>query len=177
MDEDSSDERFEKEILSVISLEEEGALRDFRKGDFEARIERLVRTRSRRERPSRFARWTPATAMVALVAFAGTAAVLVFIGRGRPKQASASASFERALMLMPALRDSGPAGGPAGAPRRLSPMAEDIARALGAFSEAPPPEPDKDALLPSGPGGAPRPGFKRSMELFLANFEKRVKEV
>ena len=124
-----------------------------------------------------FARWAPAAALVALVAFAGTAAILILLGRGRPRQAIAPVSFVRALMLVPALRDSGPAGGPAGAPRRLSPMAENIARALGALSEAPPPETDKGALLPSGPEGAPRPGFKRSMELFLANFEKRLKEV
>lgn len=178
MNEDSSNERFEKEIRPVISLEEEGALRDFRKGDFETRVERLVRARSLRRRPFRFARWMPAAAMLALVALMGTAAILVFLGRGRPKQASAPVSFERALMLLPALQDSGPGAGPAGgAPRRLSPMAEDIARALGALSKAPPPETDKGALLPSGPEGAPRPGFKRSMELFLENFEKRLKEV
>ncbi len=173
MDEDNSNERFEKRIRPVISLEEERALRNFRKGDFETRVNRLMRARSVRERTFRFARWAPAAAMVAVVALAGTAALLIIIGRGRPKQPSPPASFERALMLLPAFRDSGPAGGPAGTPRRLSPMAEDIAKALGAICKAAAPETDKGALLPPRPEGAPRPGFKRSMELFLANFENK----
>ncbi len=177
MHEDNSNERFETRIRPVISLEEEGALRNFRKGDFETRVNKLVRVRSVRRKLFRFARWAPAAAMVSLVALAGTAAVLIFIGRGRPKQATAPASFERALMLLPALRDSGPVGGPVGAARRLSPMARDIARAFGALSEAESRETDKGALLPSGREGAPRPGFKRSIELFLADFEKRLKEV